>query len=523
MSSNNKNKNNNLNNTSNKKNNNNLKQEINKTKEENIKEVENIEKEITENEVKKKKINLDTTTILLIIIFSLIISLTISMITIPYISFKNNNIKVPYNKTFKNNDYTAKNLFKNYTNKVQTIGTIDNKKIGTYELTYTLKFGIINITRKRNIEVIDNVKPKIQLKGNPTEYICPGKEYKEIGYTAIDEYDGDLTNNVEIKNEKELITYTAKDNSGNIETITRKIEYKDIEKPSITLKGNDNITLYVGNKYNEEGYTASDNCDKDLTSKVKVTNKVDINTPGTYKIEYKVTDSSGNEITKERTVTIKKWTIIRPSSGGNGKGIIYLTFDDGPNEGTTNLILDILKEEGVKATFFVTNYGPDYLIKRENDEGHTVALHTATHQYYTVYSSVDNYFTDLNSVSNRVERITGIKSKIIRFPGGSSNTVSANYKRGIMTTLTSEVKKRGYHYFDWNVDSGDAAGASTDGVYSNVVYNISLNRENVVLMHDIKYTTVNALRDIIRFGKNNGYTFSKITYDTVMITHGVNN
>ena len=306
-------------------------------------------------------------------------------------------------------------------------------------------------------------------------------------------------------------------------TITRNIKYEDIEKPTITLKGSDNITLYVGNKYNEDGYTATDNCDGDLTNKVKVTNNIDINTPGTYKVTYKVIDNSNNEITKERNITVKKWSIIRPSSGGNGKGIVYLTFDDGPNEGTTNIILDILKEEGVQATFFVTNYGPDYLIKREYDEGHTVALHTASHQYGIVYASVDNYFNDLNQVSNRVERITGEKSMISRFPGGSSNTVSSRYSKGIMTTLTSEVKKRGYHYFDWNVDSGDAAGASIDGVYANVINNISPNRENVVLMHDVKYTTTNALRSIIRYGKQNGYTFKKITYDTVMVTHGVNN
>lgn len=483
------------------------------SKTENKEEIKTIEE--------KKKLN--TTNILLIIIFSLTISLIISMTVIPYISFKNKDITLPYNKEYTEKDYKARNLFRDFTDDVTVKGNIDNTKLGTYELEYSLKFGPINITRKRNVEVIDNVKPEIKLKGNETEYVCPNKEYIEKGFTAIDEYDGDLTDKVLVNNQNEEITYRVSDKSGNINTIKRKIEYKDIEKPTITLKGNENITLYVGSKYTEEGYTATDNCNGDITNKVKVTNNVDINTPGTYKVTYKVADESNNEITKERTVTIKKWSIIRPSSGGSGKGIVYLTFDDGPNEGTTNQILDILKEEGVKATFFVTNFGADYLITREYNEGHTVALHTATHNYSYVYSSVDNYFADLNQVSSRVERLTGVKSIIIRFPGGSSNTVSRNYKQGIMTTLTSEVKKRGYHYFDWNVDSGDAAGASTDGVYANVVNNLSPYRENVVLMHDVKYTTVSALRSIIRFGKNNGYTFSRITNDTVMVTHGVNN
>ena len=206
-------------------------------------------------------------------------------------------------------------------------------------------------------------------------------------------------------------------------------------------------------------------------------------------------------------------------------GTIYLTFDDGPRNGTTNVILDILKEEGVKATFFVTNGGPDELIKREYDEGHTVALHTASHDYATVYASVDAYFNDLNIVSTRVKNITGEESKIIRFPGGSSNTVSRHYCVGIMSTLTQLVLERGYRYYDWNVSSGDAAGGTVtkEMVYSNVVNSLSRDRINVVLMHDIKPYTRDALRDIIRYGKENGYTFERITPATQMVTQRVNN
>ncbi len=112
---------------------------------------------------------------------------------------------------------------------------------------------------------------------------------------------------------------------------------------------------------------------------------------------------------------------------------------------------------------------------------------------------------------------------IIRFPGGSSNTVSKRLNQGIMTRLTNQVKERGYHYFDWNVDSNDAAGAGTNEVYTNVISTISPSRENIVLMHDVKTTTRDALRNIIRTAKQNGYTFQRITYDTVMLTHGVNN
>ena len=159
------------------------------------------------------------------------------------------------------------------------------------------------------------------------------------------------------------------------------------------------------------------------------------------------------------------------------------------------------------------------------DEGHTIAIHTATHDYATVYSSVDSYFNDLNIVNERIKRITGEYSYIVRFPGGSSNTISRRYSQGIMTTLTQEVVNRGYKYYDWNVSSGDAAGGSPspDTIRNNVVNALRKDRINMVLMHDIKTYTRDALRDIIRYGKENGYTFEKITINTEMVKQRVNN
>ena len=141
-----------------------------------------------------------------------------------------------------------------------------------------------------------------------------------------------------------------------------------------------------------------------------------------------------------------------------------------------------------------------------------------------VYKSVDNYFSDLKKVSDRVERLTGHTSKIVRFPGGSSNTISRRYCKGIMTTLSQELFSRGYRYYDWNVDSHDASDAKTkQAVYNNVTKNLSKNRANIVLMHDIKTQTRDALRDIIRYGKENGYTFERIDMDTYMIRQKIAN
>lgn len=205
-------------------------------------------------------------------------------------------------------------------------------------------------------------------------------------------------------------------------------------------------------------------------------------------------------------------------------GIIYLTFDDGPGEYTAKL-LDVLKQYDIKATFFVTGKGVDALIAREHNEGHTVGLHSWSHRYDLIYVSVENFFNDLAMIADRVKRITGVDAKLIRFPGGSSNTVSAKYdgKIHIMSILTEEVQKRGYQYFDWNLASGDAASITTsDGIFTNVAAHLT-EGPNVVLQHDIKEFSVDAVERIIQYGLEHGYTFKPLDINSFPAHHGVNN
>jgi len=419
-------------------------------------------------------------------------------------------ITINYKEDYKERGYTATFLGNDITNDVLVTGKVNSNKLGEYEITYSVKKGILKKQIKRYVHVNDIEKPKLSIDSKDM-YVCPGENPKKEDVKASDNYDGDLTKKVKVKIGKEKIVYSVEDSSGNKKEISKKIIYKDIEKPNIILNGEQEINLLLGEEYKDPGYNVKDNCDKKV--EVKVDGKVDISKEGTYEITYTATDSSKNTTKVTRKVNVF-----------NNKGIIYLTFDDGPNDGTTNVILDILKEEGVKATFFVTCKGPDELIKREYDEGHTVALHTATHDYAIVYRSDEDYFNDLITVQNRVKNITGYESKIIRFPGGSSNTISRRYSQGIMSRVTKEALNRGFKYYDWNISSGDA-GNTTDPnvVYSNVVNNLRTDRANMVLMHDIKTYTRDALRNIIRYGKNNGYRFEKITLDTEMVTQKVNN
>ena len=206
----------------------------------------------------------------------------------------------------------------------------------------------------------------------------------------------------------------------------------------------------------------------------------------------------------------------------SGERVCYLTFDDGPSKNTP-LILDILKNYNAKATFFVINSADIGYIRRIHDEGHTVGLHTASHNYAQIYSSTDAYFNDLQQISDKVESIIGIRPTVMRFPGGSSNKISAKYCKGIMTQLVTLVPQRGYSYFDWNISSGDADSATPSYTYiRNNVLNNARNKNSIcVLMHDAaaKTTTVQALPEIIEGLANMGFRFEALTPESYGYHH----
>jgi len=472
------------------------------------------------NKKKNKKITKKNYKIIIFTIIPIVLSSFLVYLIIPKITLNGTTYQtINYKDNYQEPGYKATMFFKNITPLVEVDSNLKNNIVGSYNITYNLHYKFLTISKKRTVIVIDNIPPEINTETDQIK-ACPNHAKPEITYTATDEYDGDLTNKVYPEYYQEQIILNVSDSSQNLTKKVVEVERVDDEKPKITLKNGSTIYQRYGSKYTDPGFTATDNCDGDITDKVEVSGTVGQNI-GTYKVTYTVTDSSGNKTEVTRTIIVKYNYLYNDGSIANGS--VYLTFDDGPNYGTTNVILDILKEENVKATFFVTCKGPDDLIKRIYNEGHTIALHTCTHDYYYVYASVNNYFEDLERISNRVKNLTGYESKIIRFPGGSSNTVS-RISKGIMTTLTGMVLDKGYRYYDWNVDSGDAGGANNRyQVYNNVINSLSHGRGNMVLMHDIKPQTRDALRDIIHYAKNSGFTFKKIEMDTYMIRHSVNN
>ena len=482
-----------------------------------------VDEEFTEKD--KKKVS----KLLIIIIICLgivILLLLFGLLFVPSIKLKGNKVvEISYNEKYNEAGVKAKYMFKDISKKVKITGTVDTSKIGTYEIKYSVKEGLINKTKVRKVNVVDKKAPIISLEGDTDVIICPNKKYKEAGFSAVDEYDGDLTDKVEINEQDKDITYTVSDKSGNKDTKVRNFERVDKENPVINLNGNSTTYVTINTKFSEPGYKATDNCDEDITDKVKTSGSVDTSKEGTYEIKYNVTDTAGNSVEAVRKVIVTQNIVRRSANMSCGEaGVIYLTFDDGPSGATTPTILNILKKYNVKATFFVTssNGGSDDLIKRAYNEGHKIALHTYSHEYGQIYVSDEAFFNDLKKISDRVERVTGEKSMLTRFPGGSSNTVSRRYSTNIMSRLVNEVEAKGYTYFDWNVDSRDAEGKNADQIYSYTTSGLSKSHGNVVLMHDIKYTTMNALERVIQYGQNNGYTF-KVLDSNVKCWHRVNN
>lgn len=404
---------------------------------------------------------------------------------------------------------------------VECTGTVNTDCLGVYFLKYRAVYKDQVVTAYRAVRIEDTVAPQIVLTEKEGTYTVPGEPYVEEGFAATDNVDGDITHLIRRSERNGTVTYAVRDRAGNQTVVQRRIRYKDLQAPVVTIRGDFLVSLTVGQAYQEPGYAANDNLEGDITAYVSVVGNVDTQTPGVYTLKYHVEDSYGNVGAAERLICVLPegdLQAVKP----NGK-VIYLTFDDGPGPHTDRL-LDVLAQYHVKATFFVVNTGMISKVERIAKEGHTVAVHTMSHRYQQIYANDEAYFEDLYGMQAIIEKYTGQKPMLLRFPGGSSNTVSRSYNKGIMTRLTEKVTKAGLRYFDWNVDSKDAGGAKTpEEVLSNVINGIGEKSVSVVLQHDLYDYSVDAVEKIIQWGLAKGYTFAPLTEGSPVCQHNVSN
>ena len=357
------------------------------------------------------------------------------------------------------------------------------------------------------------------------DYTDPGAEAEFEGdYTGIFDHEVDVESSGDVDT-SEVGTYTIHYSAGSgpyHADSERVVHVEDVTPPEIELADAPEM-IVLGEQW-EDSYTAHDDRDGDLTAAVQVDGAVDSARAGTYTLTYTVTDEAGNTATAERTVIVRD-----EAEPVQGSKIVFLTFDDGPGDYTEEL-LDILKAHGAKATFFVTGMYQSYspLIAREYEEGHTVAVHTYTHNYSKIYASQAAYWEDFEAMNDIIEQYTGQRANIFRFPGGSSNTVS-NFNPGVMTRLSQDAEDRGLQYFDWNVDSNDAGGTTTsDGIYENITRDVAnLDAQGydvmVILCHDTHDYTVHAMDRVLTWFEENGYTLLPLQKGITSCHHGIAN
>lgn len=193
------------------------------------------------------------------------------------------------------------------------------------------------------------------------------------------------------------------------------------------------------------------------------------------------------------------------------KPTVYLTFDDGPGK-YTDKVLDILKDEHIRATFFVLGQQVErnpIFTKRIVDEGHTLGNHTYNHDYKEIYHSFEKFAEQVLETNKVVYELTGYKITLFRAPGGSINNLDEGYFKALAST--------GFTVFDWNIDTRDSLerGITSEEVVQNIK-DSQLFNPAIVLLHDTNKheQSMLALPSIISYYREQGYQFAPITSST---------
>ncbi|WP_270639754.1 polysaccharide deacetylase [Longibaculum muris] len=391
---------------------------------------------------------------------------------------------------------------------------VNVKKVGEYKVVYKYK----DEEKTLKVNVVDTLPPEFDVKSKkvalnqtvePSELVKNIKDASQTKVSFAKNYEFNKVGWQEI----EVIVKDAYDNETRKKVKVNVV--KDEKAPEIIVG---NASVVVGEKIDLKALaTIKDDFDKNPTLKVE-SDKLDTNKIGTYQVKYIAKDVSGNQ--SEKTIQVE----VVDKTKDNEK-VVYLTFDDGPSRHTPE-VLEILKRYQCKATFFITGMNEKYrpYIKTAYNQGHTIGLHTYSHNYSKVYASTNAYFKDLDKVGKLAKEYIGFTPKYIRFPGGGSNTISRKYNKGIMSQLTKQVGKKGYIYYDWNCENGDGYAHMSQSQMLKRATSSSAKKV-MILMHDAngKQNTVDILPKVIEHYQKKGYTFKAIDDSTPVFHQHVNN
>jgi len=207
-----------------------------------------------------------------------------------------------------------------------------------------------NILSSTNLRTftIDETNPVISLIGDNPQIIEVNNDYVELGATGNDNFEGNISENIIINNSSVnteilgdyLVTYNLEDQAGNVaDQVTRTVSIVDTTEPTIALVGDANITLTINDTYTEQGATASDNYNGNISTNIVISGEVNTSVAGTYTVKYNVEDESGNHATeKTRTITVNNRGAVSGGDGGGGGGSstpsTYQVYN--PNTGETS-------------------------------------------------------------------------------------------------------------------------------------------------------------------------------------------
>lgn len=195
---------------------------------------------------------------------------------------------------------------------------------------------------------------------------------------------------------------------------------------------------------------------------------------------------------------------------------VYLTIDDGPYPETTPRMLEILRDKGIKATFFVIGRQVERypeLLKAEYEQGHGIGNHSYSHNYASVYQSPESFLKEIRQNEDLIFKMTGVRPRMIRAPGGTQGHFNIAYYNA--------ADDGDYLVYDWNVSTGDADGSLVPArtLVDNVKRQVAGKERAIILMHDVgtKKTSVEALPQIIDYLREQGYHFAVLTPEVAPI------
>jgi hypothetical protein len=197
-------------------------------------------------------------------------------------------------------------------------GSVETTTIGTYTITYNVNDASGNAASpvSRIVEVIDTTAPLISLIGDSNLTIEAGESYTENGASATDNLDGDISSEILISGSVDtsllgsyIISYNVSDENANAAaTLTRTVVVVDTSPPVISLLGDAEITIERTEEFDDEGASAFDNLDGDISTSITLSNNLNINLVGSYTINYSISDTSGNIASISRSVLVEDTT-----------------------------------------------------------------------------------------------------------------------------------------------------------------------------------------------------------------------